>query len=347
MPLMRLRTPRIRFQSGFTLIELLVVIAIIGVLVALIMPAVQSARESANRAKCQNNLKQLGLAAQEYHDSFNTLPSGWYCTPAGFDPNGNVIAGDPSCAYPNTQFQMYMWNGLVGLLLKLEQGNLYNEINFNLYDFSPDNSTSVRRTVEAFVCPSHRRPTINPVPAFQTPNGSTVSNLRFGPSDYRGNMAGGWTNLDPNSGTCPSGTGTSPASSGAGQPMQIPPNNVSVCALYDSGVTYQNSQVNLADITDGTTNTLLFGETLDPFYGFWPYAFGSTVRTNIDRTINRPIVVNNQNYWWYWASKHPNLVNFAKCDGSVSSITAQINKLVLNKLMTRNGGETVSSDEMK
>src|SRR5271155_314977 len=68
-----------RFRSGFTLIELLVVIAIIGVLVALIMPAVQAARESANKAKCQNNLKQLALAATEYHDAFNAFPAGWDC----------------------------------------------------------------------------------------------------------------------------------------------------------------------------------------------------------------------------------------------------------------------------
>src|SRR5690242_20731501 len=133
----------VRSRPGFTLIELLVVIAIIGVLVALIMPAVQAARESANKAKCQNNLKQLALAAQEYHDSFNTFPSGWFCQTAVYDQNNNLTSGDSNCQYVNTPFTQYMWNGLTGLFLKLEQGNLYNEINFNLFPYSPDNTTSV------------------------------------------------------------------------------------------------------------------------------------------------------------------------------------------------------------
>jgi prepilin-type N-terminal cleavage/methylation domain-containing protein/prepilin-type processing-associated H-X9-DG protein len=320
------------FRSGFTLIELLVVIAIIGVLVALIMPAVQSARESANRAKCQNNLKQLGLAAQQYHDSFYTFPAGWFCTPAVLDPNNNVIGGDANCAFVNSPFQTYMWNGLIGLFLKLEQGNLYNEINFNLYPYSPDNSTSMRRTVDAFICPSNRRPNTQSAIAVQTLTGGTAS-VKFGPSDYRGNMAAGYVYPDPNTGCAP---GTSPS--------QI--NNTAVCNIYDNGVMYQNSQVSMADITDGTTNTMLLGETLD-LSGFWPYAVSSAIRTNVDRTINKPIVVNGQNFYTYWMSKHPNMVNFGRCDGSVTSITSQINKVVLNKLMTRNGGESISSDELK
>ena len=77
----------------------------------------------------------------------------------------------------------------------------------------------------------------------------------------------------------------------------------------------------------------------------------AAVRTNIDRTINQPITLTangvTTNYWTYWASKHPSQVNFAYCDGTVRPVTAQINKIVLNKLMTRDGGETISSDEIK
>jgi prepilin-type processing-associated H-X9-DG protein len=67
----------------------------------------------------------------------------------------------------------------------------------------------------------------------------------------------------------------------------------------------------------------------------------------VSRTINRPIVVGGVSYYTYWMSKHPGMVNFAKCDGSVSQVTNQINKQVLIKMMTRNGGEAISSDEMK
>lgn len=306
--------------SGFTLIELLVVIAIIGVLVALLLPAVQSAREAGNRAQCQNNLKQLGLAAQEYHDTFGSFPAGWYCMVPVYDTNNTLVSGDVTgCATVGTPYQPYQWSGLVGLFTKIEQGNLYNEINFDFAPNTPINTTSVRRTMTTFVCPSNRRPEAT------TQAGSTQ---KLGPSDYRGNMAAGMILPDP-SGNCPTQDPTNP-----------------FCLNFDNGMTYQNSSVGMADISDGTTNTCLFGETISPS-GVWSQATSCCVRTNTDRTINRPIMSGGKAYYTYWSSKHPSLVNFANCDGSIRTVTANINKVVLIKLMTRNGGETISADEAK
>jgi len=307
-----------RHPTGFTLIELLVVIAIIGVLVALILPAVQAARESANRAKCINNLKQLGLAAQEYHDAFSSFPSGWFCDQTN----------DPLCL--PYQAAPYMWNGLTSLFLKMEGENLWNEINFNLppqYQGSsngawlphPINVTSVRRNLEYFVCPSNRKGN-NTAPSTTTSGtqGSTIQTIRLGAMDYRGNMAAGvQANCAPNDTTLP-------------------------CQIFDNGMTYLNSTVSMADITDGTSTTVLFGETLN---GTWPDATSCCVRTTMDRTINKPIP--GTNIVTYWASRHNGVCNYAKCDGSVASINNLIKKQVLIKLMTRNGGEAVSSDDFK
>jgi prepilin-type N-terminal cleavage/methylation domain-containing protein/prepilin-type processing-associated H-X9-DG protein len=318
--LMRNKNNCLRSRAAFTLIELLVVIAIIAVLVALIMPAVQAARESANRAKCQNNLKQLGLAAQEYHDAFNAFPAGWYCWTPTYDTTGNIISGDPNCATAYTPYTDYMWSGLVGLFVKMEQNNLYNEINFNLQTIDPSNSTAIRRTIDGFVCPSNRRPT--------TVQNSQNAVLQLGPSDYRGNMAAGQV-IPSSANGCPNIDPTNP-----------------LCFVYDNGMTYQNSSVNMADIIDGTSTTVIFGESLAPT-GVWAYATSSTVRTNIDRTINKPILYNGLNYYTYWMSRHPSMVNFSFCDGSVRPVTQLVNKIVLNKIMTRNGAETVSADEIK
>jgi prepilin-type processing-associated H-X9-DG protein/prepilin-type N-terminal cleavage/methylation domain-containing protein len=311
---------RSRSRAAFTLIELLVVIAIIAVLIALIMPAVQAARESANRAKCQNNLKQLALAATEYHDIYNAFPAGWYCYAPTYDANGNLVSGDVNCATVYSQYQNYMWNGMVGLFVKMEQNNLFAEINFNLAPTMPDNATSIRRTIEGLVCPSNRRPVT------VAAGGSSVAQL--GPSDYRGNMAAGMV--------IPSST------SGC---QTLDPTNP-LCLVYDNGLTFRNSQVNMADITDGTSTTVIYGESL-ALTGVWSLATSCCVRTNVDRNINKPIVFNGLNYYTYWMSRHPNQVNFSFCDGHVQSVTQQIDKRVLNKIMTRNGAETVSSDEIK
>jgi len=310
------RRTEVRPRAGFTLIELLVVIAIIGVLVALIMPAVQSAREAASRTQCINNLKQMGLASQEYHDSFSSFPGGWYCDPAA----------DTNCV--PTLAQSYMWNGLTGLFLKMELGNIYNELNYSLPTNNIENITGVRRTMNVFVCPSNRRAV--------TTNSSNSTNTaaKLGPSDYRGNMAAGY-----NPGTTPS------YSPGTTDPTNtLDQNGQPLLGIYDNGLTYMNSQVAISDVTDGTSNTVLIGETLT---GTWAEASSCCIRTTVDRTINKPIQISGTNYYVYWMSKHPGVVNFLKCDGSVSTVTNQINRQVLVKMMTRSGGEALSADQIK
>lgn len=293
-----------RARAGFTLIELLVVIAIIGVLVALIMPAVQMAREAASKTQCLNNLHQLAIAAQGYHNDFGCFPAGWYC-----------LEGDPACSVYGPA--PTMWNGLTGLFLKMEGNNLFNEMNINLATNDVSNVTSVRRTLNGFLCPSNKtRQNANTV---NTTTGVTTATQPYGFSDYRGNMAAGYV----------AGCAT--------------PATTQACWNVDNGLTYKNSAVSLNDVGDGTSTTCLIGETLQ---GTWAQGSDCCVRTTVDRSVNFPIQIGGKNAYTYWISRHPGIVNFAMCDGSTRSVKQTINKLTLIKMMTRNGGETLSSDEM-
>jgi prepilin-type N-terminal cleavage/methylation domain-containing protein len=296
------RDDKWRSTRGFTLIELLVVIAIIGILVALLLPAVQSAREAGRRTQCINNLKQLDLAAQNYHDTFQQFPAGWICS----ELDGNCLPYLP---------QAYMWNGLAGLFRQIEEGNLFNEINFDLPTDDPSNRTSVRRSLGWMMCPSN--------PRTDTRAGVTKPQPfdLYGKSDYRGNAAAGY---DPN---CADQT-----------------DYELNCSYYNNGITYMNSAVSIQSITDGTTYTVIFGESV---VGNWPVATSCCVRTTIRRQIDRPIPGSNPPSYNFWGSKHPGVINFARCDGSVSTVAKTVRPEVLVKVMTRDGGETVSAEEFK
>ena len=126
-----------RHRSAFTLIELLVVIAIIAVLIALLLPAVQSARGAARRAQCVNNLKQIGLAMHNYHDSLGCFPMSM-----GMD--------SPGFGYP----EPVSYSGLSMLLPYLEQTVVFNTLNYSLIRTDPGNNTAMATSVSAFLCPS-------------------------------------------------------------------------------------------------------------------------------------------------------------------------------------------------
>ncbi len=132
-----------RYRKGFTLIELLVVLAVISALVGLAMPAVQRARESANRAQCQNNLKQIGLALHNYHDRMGTLPPG-YCDTAQW-PQPDQGPG---------------WGWASFILADIEQDNAQKQINSALNVGDPTNAVPDRAFLKVFYCPSEERPEI-------------------------------------------------------------------------------------------------------------------------------------------------------------------------------------------
>jgi prepilin-type N-terminal cleavage/methylation domain-containing protein/prepilin-type processing-associated H-X9-DG protein len=209
-------------RRAFTLVELLVVIAIIGILVALLLPAIQAAREASRRAACNNNLKQMALAAHTHHDTYKILP------PSGFNPRFEYLTDDVGAGGIAGRFGWERMGFITALLPYMEQQPLYDQvIMYTLEDRRPwslNNMTSgiyngapspYRTRIEAILCPSD--PAKNP-PATDC-----------GPTSYHCNHGDIWMNWDWWEWRGPFGNG-------------------------------KRDEASFSTIIDGTSNTILLGE---------------------------------------------------------------------------------------
>jgi len=302
-------------RRGFTLVELLVVIAIIGVLVSLLLPAVQSAREAARRTQCGNNLKQLSLGLLNYENTLNTLP------PAGIDSN-----------------QM-SWTVL--LLPYIEQQALYSQFNFNKGAWSAFNRITLVQgiRIKSLICPDLTTKSDSYSVFVTTPDESTVSALHY------------YAVLGPNGPTA-AGASQSYLVQGVNAGFGFCAAQGAFGQAHVTGPTVVPTNNPLRTFTDGTSNTLLLGEMAWPKYLYWrPWTRGyyNDSRGTLlyaSRNVTNPINSKFSDPWndASFGSLHPGGCMFTRADGSVQFVRQNIDMLSYRALASRDGGEALNAD---
>jgi prepilin-type N-terminal cleavage/methylation domain-containing protein/prepilin-type processing-associated H-X9-DG protein len=326
-----------RSRRGFTLIELLVVIAIIAVLIALLLPAVQAAREAARRSQCVNNLKQLGLAMHNYHDTIGTFPIGAMGVRS---PKGYTLG--------TTTNNRRTWAFMI--LPYLEQGTIFHAINFSL-PFNPPagaaNNTVSETLIASFLCPSD-----------SNTNQIDQNNRREG--NYLVNWGNASWYQDTNSSFNPlSGTTNNPFTP-------------STPVFFGGAPFGLDKSIGIQNITDGTSNTLLMAEVVigltqgstgyehrgdiynddyncaqfeaytPPNSKFPDYIQGSYCQYPFAN--NPPCKTVSNPYFNTARSRHPGGVNALLADGSVKFFKDSINVITWRAVATTSGSEIVSAD---
>jgi prepilin-type N-terminal cleavage/methylation domain-containing protein len=323
-------------RSAFTLIELLVVIAIIGVLIALLLPAVQKLRDSANRIQCANNLKQLALVLHHYHNVYETFP-----------PGMNDDDQRPDVPPDNPHYGFHpQWSWMALSLEFYEQANLFREADdwahkpgmnywFPYGGRGVPPNPGVGTVLKLLTCPADPRIEFSVL----LPTDETTGMIRVAFTEYLGI----------------NGTNARPS---------YPP------APFQDGVLFHKSKIRIAEITDGTSNTLMVGErppTADLAYGWWfvgdgyddvgtgdvtlgshewqYYSYELQPKYHCPAQLKLGFQAGNMNnncdqaHFW---SLHAGGGNFAVADGSVRFLNYALPDSLFQALCTRGGGETVS-----
>jgi prepilin-type N-terminal cleavage/methylation domain-containing protein/prepilin-type processing-associated H-X9-DG protein len=331
-------------RRGFTLVELLVVIAIIGVLVALLLPAVQAARESARRMTCTNQLKQIGLALHNHADVRGALPP------------GGVNTGRNGARCYTT------WT--IEILPFLEQQSLFQLYRQDRFNEDPLNAPVFQARVKSYECPAD---TLNG--KLEIPASGPHQNQPFRHGSYRANS--GRSDITTNN---PGRWDTfQPEFWSAGRLLKeyrgplhgtgLPYNGVTFPDVVFNGVSIASmgGPVRMAEIIDGTSNSLMVGECtfIDkiPLAGsnratFWAFSYASynqssatvesrTLTNSYQKCATTPGLAADHCCKAAWGSNHTGGLNFVFCDGSVKYVSFNVDVNLLANTATIEGGESL------